>query len=223
MDVFSHYRKKQESALQMEKTLKRQNTKTEYTLEEFDLHLKEALKGSIQATEKVMEMTSPLIKSSIKKYFLGNMDYEDLLQEGYLVIALCIEEFNPDKKIPFLGYAKTRLKFYYMDLGRKSNKDECDSLNRQVGGKDGTVEVMELVKDENSSADGNMLKCEEYLFLLKSLKVLTTREAQIIRLYYFQNKSMKEISRGLELSYRTVVNTKANAISKLRSFMEKQA
>ena len=207
----------------MEKILKKQNTKIEYTLEEFDFQLKEALKGRIQATEKVMEMTTPLIKSSIKKYFLGKMDYEDLLQEGYLVIALCIEEFKPDKKIPFLGYAKTRLKFFYMDLGRKTNRDECDSLNRQVSGKDGIVEVMELVKDKNSSADGNILKCEEYLFLLKLLKILTTREAQIIRLYYFQNKSMKEISRGLELSYRTIVNIKANAISKLRNFMAKQS
>ncbi|SHI69168.1 Sigma-70 region 2 [Dethiosulfatibacter aminovorans DSM 17477] len=207
----------------MENFLKKQNEKTEYTLEEFDFQLKEALNGSIQATEKVMEMTSPLIKSSVKKYFFGSMTYEDLLQEGYLVIAQCLEDYDTDKSIPFLGYARTRLKYYYMDLGRKSNKDECDSLNRQVGGKDGTVEVMELIKDENSSADGNILKCEEYLFLLKSLKILTTREAQIIRLYYFQNKSMKEISRGLELSYRTVVNTKANAISKLRSFMEKQA
>lgn len=108
-----------------------------------------------------------------------------------------------------------------MDLGRKSIRDECDSLNRQVKGKDGTVEVMELVKDENSSADGKILKCEEYLFLLKSLKILTSSEAQIIRLYYFQNKSMKEIARGLELSYRTVVNTKTNAIRKLRNCMEK--
>jgi len=212
--------KKEESSLHMEKILKRQNIKTEYTLEELNFQLKEALEGSMQSAEKIMEMTTPLIKSSIKKYFFGNMPYEDLLQEGYLVIAQCLDDYDTNKSVPFLGYARTRLKFYYMDLGRKLNRDQCDSLNRQVNGKDGSVELMELVKDENSSADGNMLKCEEYLFLLKSLKILTTREAQIIRLYYFQNKSMKEISRGLELSYRTIVNTKMNAIKKLRKCME---
>jgi RNA polymerase sporulation-specific sigma factor len=214
--------KKEESSLHMEKILKRQNIKTEYTLEEFNFQLKEALEGSMQSTEKIMEMTTPLIKSSIKKYFFGNMPYEDLLQEGYLVIALCLDDYDTNKSIPFLGYARTRLKFYYMDLGRKSNRDQCDSLNRQVNGKDGSMEFMELVKDEKSSADGNILKYEEYLFLLKSLKILTTREAQIIRLYYFQNKTMKEISIGLELSYRTVVNTKTNAIRKMRICKEIQ-
>lgn len=71
----------------MEKILKRQKTKTEYTWEEVNFQLNEALKGSAKATEKIMEMTAPLIKSSIKKYFLGNMAYEDLLQEGYLIIG----------------------------------------------------------------------------------------------------------------------------------------
>ncbi|SHJ72872.1 RNA polymerase sporulation-specific sigma factor [Dethiosulfatibacter aminovorans DSM 17477] len=193
-----------------------ENKRMEYSQEEFNCQLERVLEGSMQAMEQIMEMTTPLIKSSIKKYFLGNMPYEDLLQEGYLVIAECLDDYDPDKQVPFLGYAKTRLKFYYMDLGRRSNKDECDSLNRQINGKEGAVEVMELVEDESSSAEGNLLKCEEYLFLLKSLKILTARESQIIRLYYFQNKTMKEIASGLELSYRTVVNIKTGAIKKLR-------
>jgi RNA polymerase sporulation-specific sigma factor len=193
---------------------------TEYTLEEYNFQLSKALKGNINAIKSIFEMTSPLIKSSMKKYFLGNMPYEDLLQEGYLVIAKCLEDYDREKKIPFLGYAKSRLKFHYMDLGRKSIKDECDSLNREVKGREGSVELIELVEDRNSSTDGNIVKYEELLFLLKSLKVLTTRETQIIRIFYFQNKNMKEISKGLGLSYRTVVNTKTNAIKKLRRYFK---
>jgi RNA polymerase sporulation-specific sigma factor len=197
----------------MEKILK-----TEYTLEEYNFQLNKALKRNINAIERIFEMTTPLIKSSMKKYFLGNMPNEDLLQEGYLVIANCLEDYDREKKIPFLGYVKSKLKFYYMDLGRKSNKEECDSLNREIKGREGSVELIELVEDRNSSTDGNILKYEELLFLLKSLKLLTRRESQIIRLFYFQNKNMKEISEGLNLSYRTVVNIKTNAIKKLRSY-----
>lgn len=204
----------------MEIILNHKYSKTEYTLEEYAFQLNKALEGDLKATEKIVEMTSPLIKSSIKKYYKnyssGNIPYEDLLQDGYLIVLQCLSDYDRKKKIPFLGYAKTRLKFHYMDLGRKSIKEECDSLNRQIRGKEGTVEILDLVEDEKSSAHGNMLKCEEYLFLLKSVNLLTTREAQIIRLFYFQYKTMKEISKGLGLSYRTVVNTKTCAIKKLR-------
>ena len=193
------------------------NKQTKYTLEEFNFHLKQSLEGSLESRERIMYMSTPLIKSSIKKYFLGNISYEDLLQEGYLIIAECLNDYIQDKNVPFLGYAKTRLRFYYMDLGRKSNREECDSLNRHVVGKEGSVEVIELLEDTNASAEDKIVKYEEYLFLLKSLKILTRRETQIIRLYYFQNKTMKEISNGLELSYRTVVNIKTSAIKKLRN------
>lgn len=201
----------------MEKILNHKYLKTEYTLKEYSIQLDKALAGDLHSMERIFEMTTPLIKSSIKKYFFGNMAKEDLLQEGYLIIAQCLDDYDREKNIPFLGYAKTRLKFYYMDLGRKSKREECDSLNRKIHGKEGSVEIMEFVEDPSSSTDKNILKYEELIFLLNSLKVITPRETQIIRLYYFQNKNMKEISKFLGLSYRTVVNTKTNAIKKLRN------
>lgn len=89
----------------MEIILNHKYSKIEYTLEEYAFQLNKALEGDLKATEKIVEMTSPLIKSSIKKYYKnyssGNIPYEDLLQDGYLIVLQCLSDYDRKRKYPF--------------------------------------------------------------------------------------------------------------------------
>jgi RNA polymerase sporulation-specific sigma factor len=181
--------------------------------------LEKAREKDAEAMEVVMEMLTPLVTSSAKRYFLGDMPYEDLMQEGYLVIAECVDQFDSDRGIPFLGYVKTTLRFHFMDLGRKSVKEQCDSLNRSIQSADGDITLMDVIADEEASADGAMLHDEKMKTLAKGIKTLSPRELQVISLNYYVGLNMREISHELGIAYRTVVNTKIHALRKLEKHL----
>jgi RNA polymerase sporulation-specific sigma factor len=181
--------------------------------------LDKAREKEVGAMEVVMEMLTPLVTSSAKRYFLGDMPYEDLMQEGYLIIAECVDQYDADRGIPFLGYVKTTLRFHFMDLGRKSVKEQCDSLNRSIQSADGEITLMDVIADEEASADGAMLHDEKMKTLAKGIKTLSPRELQVISLNYYVGLNMCEIAHELGIAYRTVVNTKVHALRKLEAYL----
>jgi RNA polymerase sporulation-specific sigma factor len=181
--------------------------------------LDKAREKDVEAMEKVMEMLTPLVTASAKKYFLGDMPYEDLMQEGYMVIAECVDQFDADRGIPFLGYVKTTLRFHFMDLGRKSLKEQCDSLNRTLKSSDGDITLMDVIADDEASADGAMLQDEKMKALARGIKTLSPRELQVISLNYYVGLNMVEVAQELGIAYRTVVNTKVHALRKLEAYL----
>ena len=66
----------------------------------------------------VVEAYKPLLISSIKKYYNKNHQFEELLQEGILEIIESIRDFDQSRNIPFSGYLKRRI--YYFYLGKKN-------------------------------------------------------------------------------------------------------
>ena len=54
----------------------------------------------------------------------------------------------------------------------------------------------------------------------KAISKLSKREKQIINLLYIEEKSIEEISRLLNISNKTISNTRNNALNKLRKDME---
>lgn len=185
----------------------------------FNRWLDKAKNDDVKAMEIVMEMLTPLVISSARKYFLGDMPYEDLMQEGYLVIAECMDQFDDDRGIPFLGYVKTMLRFHFMDLGRKTIKEQCDSLDRPIKSADDDITLMDVIADEEASADGAMLHDEKMKALMQGIKTLSPRELQVISLNYYVGLNMIEVARELGIAYRTVVNTKVHALSKLEAYL----
>ncbi|MFO7886717.1 MAG: sigma factor-like helix-turn-helix DNA-binding protein, partial [Eubacteriales bacterium] len=91
------------------------------------------------------------------------------------------------------------------------------SLNSHIDMGEGSVELIDTLVDENVDIEGNFVKKSEFHNLILALDLLTNRESQIIRMYYFENIGMKDIARKLGLAYRTVVNTKVNGVEKLRN------
>jgi len=190
------------------------------TNDDFDFWLNWARLGNVKAKGHVLTMLTPLVKASIRRYFLSNMDAEDLLQEGYLVVSECIQSYDPKRGIPFLGFAKSRLKFHFMDLGRKTIKERCDSLDKTIPTSDGLLSYVDLIPDENSLVDEPLLRQEKRQALMKALAKLTPREKQVILLNLVENKNMHVVAKELGIAYRTVVNTKTNALRRLVASMQ---
>ena len=186
-------------------------------IEDFNKVLEGALEGDDESVENLFDMLKPLILSVSSKFYFGDMDRDDLLQEGRLMILESLANFNRDKGVHFLGYIKSKLKYMYMNLNKEKNYEV--SLNTRVELGEGSVELMDILEDESVDIEGDFLNKVDVENLRNSLGFLTSREYQVVNMYYLENMSMKDISRKLDLAYRTVVNTKVNAVEKLRKIL----
>lgn len=180
----------------------------------WDELIKLAKEGNKESTKDIINRLQPLIISSIRKYYNNGKEYEDLIQEGNLMILESIKSYNPNKGVPFLGYIKLNLKFLYLN---KHKRKIHLSLNETIG--DGEQEIIDILISDSKQALDIILENEMNFKLKEALEKLTERQRKIIILYYVKNISMEEISTNLDISYRTVVNTKTRALKNLRKWL----
>ena len=74
----------------------------------------DSIKKDVNLQNEIIKKFTPLIKSSIKKYFRNNDSFEDAFQDGILEILKLIKIFNSNTNISFECFLKYRLKFFYM-------------------------------------------------------------------------------------------------------------
>ncbi len=179
--------------------------------------LKLAKEGCKSSQGKLLERLSPLLGASIRRYSDRKEDYDDLMQEGYLFILEILNTYDPKRGAGFAWYIKMRLKYFYLG---KNQKISLESLNRKVNNEDGEEEFIDFLEsDEDVVAD--ILKMDKHMTLYKAYDALSEREKQVIAYYYIKELSMVQISKKLDLSYRTVVNTKVNGLKRLRRYYKK--
>jgi len=193
--------------------------KKKYTVDEFGIVVDGALRGEEKHKVKLVEMVDPLIKSSIKKFYYGDMDRDDLVSEGKMKVLECLMTFDKEKGVYFLGYVKAQLRYLYLNLSK--GKEFEVSLNSTIDLGDGKMELMDTLVDESVDVEGDFVKNCEFKKLKEALHNLTDREVQVLKMYYFENMGMKDIARELGLAYRTVVNTKVNGVEKLRTMVKR--
>lgn len=184
--------------------------------QELDQLVVKAKGGDKSSKEEIIKCLNPLIYTSIKRYYNKGSDYEDLMQQGRLIVLECIENHDNSKGAYFLGYVKTMLKYLYLN---KHKERKVNSLNESIG-EDGEDELIDLLESKELGLLDQYLKAEESFQLRQALSSLTERQREVIVYFYIENLSIPEISKRLNITYRTVVNTKTNALVKLRKFLE---
>lgn len=175
----------------------------------FDKLALKAKEGDMGAKEEIISRLEPLVLSSIKRYYYKREEFEDLVQDGNIKILECIQDFDPKKGVYFLGYVKTVLRYMYLD---KHKERIHFSLNEKVG--DGEDERIDLLVSDEDILE-SILNHEEVEELRRVLNVLTERQKEVVILFYMERLSLGDIAEKLGISYRTVVNTKTNALKKL--------
>ena len=193
--------------------------KKKYTVDEISIVVDGALGGREESKVKLVEMVDPLIKSSIKKFYYGDMERDDLVSEGKMRVLECLVTFDKEKGVYFLGYLKAQLRYLYLNLSK--GKEFEVSLNSTIDLGDGKMELLDTLVDESVDVEEDFIKSCDFEILKEALDNLTDREVQVLKMYYFENIGMKDIAKDLGLAYRTVVNTKVNGVEKLRTMVKR--
>ncbi len=168
---------------------------------------------------EIIERLKPLTYKYIRRYRNFNEGLEDIYQDGVLEILQAIEDYDPKKGAKFLGYIKLRLRYFYLDRLKYTIKREEESLNTSF--QDTGLERLDLIVDPSVDIEGRLVRMDENLELYRAYEKLSRREKEVVDYYYIKGLSMVEISKRLDLAYRTVVNNKANALKRLRKNLEK--
>ncbi len=175
-----------------------------------------AKEGDRNSKEEIVNRLQGLIIKSIQRYYNKMDEYEDLIQEGNLVILEAIDDYDSSRGVYFLGYVKSLLKYAYLN---KYKIRHHISLNTKLADKD--CELIDLLESDDVVPLEKIIKFEEHTIIYDALSILTDRQRQIVVLFYMEELSIGDIAKRLNISYRTVINTKVRALEKMRKYIDK--
>ena len=180
--------------------------------------IQNSIKGDKISQEILLNKLRPLIYKNIYIYYQFNDDIiEDLAQEGYIIILKSLKTYDENLNVHFLGYVKTNLKFYYKNYYRnEKNQRQTISLNQTINNANG------IIKFDYKTADNTideLIKEESYKELQTNIEKLSTKEQNVLNMYYIDELSMSEIAMLLNIAYRTAIGRKYVAMQKLKKMM----
>lgn len=136
----------------------------------------ESKEGDMKSKEMLLESLAPLVIKSIRQNYNKAKEYEDLLQEGRVIVLECLDSYDENKGTYFLGYLKYMLKYHYLD----KNKDRIFmSLNEKIG-HDEEEEIIDMLESDDFSALDRLIRLESSKEAWDALFKITDRQRDII-------------------------------------------
>lgn len=137
-------------------------------------------------------------------------DYEELYQEGFIALLNAVERFEPNKGFNFSTYA---IKYIKSASRRRLNYNTLDSLDDPIENRDDENEKkIDRIKDTRIDIERDTIS-KEFNNNLK--KILTYEEIKVIKNYYLYDKTFKEISEMLGITYNQVTGLRSKAERKI--------
>jgi len=181
--------------------------------------IQQSLNGDKNYQEILLNMLIPLIYKNIYTYWdTKDPMVDDLVQEGYIVILESLKSFDKNRDVHFLYYVKVKLIYYYKNYYRNTRKEKMIiSMTKKIG--DSSLELEKTLDSKYNLLEFIVSK-EEITELLSNIKNLSDKEQTILYLYYYKQLSMGEISKQLNIPYRTAIGAKYTAIRKLGAILD---
>ncbi|MCR4915446.1 MAG: sigma-70 family RNA polymerase sigma factor, partial [Prevotella sp.] len=170
----------------------------------------------------LIEHNLRLVSHILKKYYAQSDDLEDLLSVGTVGLIKGIDSYRPDKGVRLSSYCSRCVENEVLMYFRSRRKCQGDvSLSDALEGEeDGGLSILDVLADEDDMAErvGERELCAQLRTLID--RVLTEREAQVIRLRYGLDArealTQKETAARIGVSRSYVSRIEKRALEKLR-------
>lgn len=144
-------------------------------------------------------------------------DYDEMISEAFIYLIKAVETFDYSKGYQFSSYA------YKVILGTTRGRYDYNkhrSLDEPLNAYEGETTLGDILEDESSSFEDELIEDEFYLQIRAELEYsLTDIEYQVIRYNYGiggDKKTLKEICKELNISDNKLRTSKERALKKLR-------
>ncbi|MBC3757306.1 sigma-70 family RNA polymerase sigma factor [Hyunsoonleella sp. SJ7] len=185
----------------------RQATKLEH-----QLHLIEAIKNNNSKALKSFYIENyPKVESLVLKNS-GSVDHaKDIYQEAFITVwnHVKIDRFKPENETALQGYLYRIAKNKWTDVVRSKSFKGSRSL---------TDEALNTFKDEDFN-EGKPKDDEKLKLAMEAFKNLGQPCKQLLRTFYFEKKSLRDISIELNIEETTARNKKYRCMKKLKSMI----
>ena len=171
---------------------------------------KDALEAFLSNDQRVMRSFYQAVFPKFKAYVLKNSGGEeqakDVFQDAFVACWRNIKEGKLKKESNLEGYLFTIAKNKWIDYLRSTNYKK-------------TSAAIELNQIEGDSVESEELEEQEsrYKLVQAALAQIQKNCQKIIRLFYFERRSMEEISKVMKLAPASARNQKYRCMEKLRS------
>ncbi|MBR3048958.1 MAG: RNA polymerase sporulation sigma factor SigK [Bacilli bacterium] len=198
------------------------------TSEEEKKYIKLKESGDKTARNKLIEHNLRLVAHIVKKYDKNNIDTDDLISIGTIGLIKGVDTFSSNKGVKITTYCARCIENEILMYFRSNNKYSKDiSINEAIGyDKDGNeIAILDILKAPKPDFIEDINTKDKINLLKQYLKILTTREKEILIMRYGLNNSeeltQKVIAKKLNISRSYVSRIEKRALTKiLREFIK---
>ncbi|MDI6600170.1 MAG: sigma-70 family RNA polymerase sigma factor [Thermoanaerobacteraceae bacterium] len=184
------------------------------TIELNDL-VRMAKSGDQESAVEILRRFAPLKIKLIKNYFGYGTDWDDYLSEGDRIIMESIRDYDLGRNVPFESYLKIKLRYLYQNI--RARKKELIYLDQEIG--DG-ITMTDILESDDPPIDEPIIGIAERDEVREALNSLTEKQKTIIELHFYQEKSIRQCSEIMGISYQSAVELKGRAIKSLTDIIK---
>lgn len=162
-----------------------------------------------------------MVNRYLKRYFVGNMERDDLVSWGMMGLVNAARAFDPARSKSFSTLACRAIeRMIIRGVNREWRPDREQatvSLDELISGGSGEGEdrfVDQLPADEN--VERTMLGAERDVTLRTALDTLSPEQRRLIERHYFDQESVENIARDLGLTRQGVYSREKAIFKQLR-------
>jgi len=181
---------------------------------EMILLVRGAKKRDTECQLALIEGFRPLMLSMIRRYIYEVDAVDDYLSEAAIVLLNAVETFNEDLGVPFSGYLKKELFYYFVNVA----KVHQNFYTLDGGISEGeSFSLLDTLADP-TDIEGDYIRAEDFAALKRYLPQLRERQRWIIEEHYFKKRSFREIAAHIGVSANSLVKLHRRAIADLRTY-----
>ena len=160
-----------------------------------------------EQTEKLINcFMTELYRHNQQRAIMAGVVLDDVLQESYFVLLAAVKAYAPEKGLKLSSYFKLHAKTrFYNLIGMRTERQAKEPLNNYTCidepiTQDGdSLPLSELLEDKSGSAE---LEAAEHRFYIQQLRtalnrcleIIPRKNADVIKDFYFNGRSIQEIS-----------------------------
>lgn len=185
-------------------------------------------RGETAAKDELVSKYLPMVKHIVKRHYASFLEFDDLMQEGFIGLLAAIDEYRPDAfNVKFSSFAYMCIIRKVYNAIKQSNGNKHKLLNQAVSlytyvNADETRTVMDLVPNEDSLSDPVELleaKHSNHRIDLVLRNHLSLLEYTVIALM-IQGYSSAEIERAIGVKAKVIDNARTRVKAKLKRIVD---
>lgn len=185
--------------------------------------------GDLEARDVLVEKYLPMIKHIVKKHYASFLEFDDLMQEGFIGLLGAIDEYKPERfNVKFSSFAYMCIIRKIYNAIKQTNGNKHKALNHAVSlhtfiNSDESRTVMDLIPLDDKGIDPVELLEVEHVsqrideLLSNHLSILEYTVARLI----IDGYSSGEIERAIGVKSKVVDNARTRVKAKLKRIVDK--